>query len=181
MINRKLMHYKFKSTFKDGCILEYQVCRYNVVAETDSSGAIESEILWGNGKPIARKTNGSWYYYIYNAHGDVIGLVSEAGDLENTYEYDAWGNITIETESVDNPIKYAGEYYDDELGMYYLRARYYNPSVKRFTSYDIKEGEILNPPDMDKAILYVHGKGYNAREAERYKTICSGLNFRIIS
>lgn len=124
----------------------------NVVAETDSAGDIESEILWGNGKPLARKTNGSWYYYIYNAHGDVVGLVNDTGTVVNTYEYTPWGEIHNETEIVDNPIKYAGEYYDDELGMYYLRARYYDPSTKRFTSYDIEEGEILNPLDMNRYV-----------------------------
>ncbi len=92
----------------------------------------------------------AWYYYIYNAHGDVIGLVNESGVVENTYEYDAWGNILTETGSIDNPIKYAGEYYDEELDMYYLRARYYDPQIKRFTSYDIEEGEILNPLDMNR-------------------------------
>lgn len=43
--------------------------------------------------------NYNWQYYIYNAHGDVIGLVSDAGAMENTYEYDAWGNITNEIEN----------------------------------------------------------------------------------
>ena len=58
----------------------------NVVAETDSTGAVTDDILWGH-QPLARKTNGSWYYYIYNAHGDVVGLVDDAGTVVNTYEY----------------------------------------------------------------------------------------------
>ena len=123
----------------------------NVVAETDNTGTITDEILWGH-QPLARKVNGSWYYYIYNAHGDVVGLVNESGTVVNTYEYTPWGEIRNETETVDNPIKYAGEYYDDELGMYYLRARYYDPSTKRFTSYDIEEGEIVNPLDMNRYV-----------------------------
>lgn len=53
---------------------------------------------------------------------------------------------------VDNPIKYAGEYYDDELDMIYLRARYYNPQIGRFTSLDIEEGEISNPLDMNRYV-----------------------------
>ena len=52
---------------------------------------------------------------------------------------------------MDNPIKYAGEYYDDELGMYYLRARYYDPMVGRFISRDIKEGDI-SPLDMNRYV-----------------------------
>ena len=64
----------------------------NVVAETDGTGAITEEILWGH-QPLARKINGSWYYYIYNAHGDVVGLVNEAGTVVNTYEYTPWWEI----------------------------------------------------------------------------------------
>ena len=123
----------------------------NVVAETDGTGAITEEILWGH-QPLARKVNGSWYYYIYNAHGDVVGLVNESGTVVNTYEYTPWGEIRNESETVDNPIKYAGEYYDDELGMIYLRASYYNPSIGRFTSLDIEEGEIENPLDMNRYV-----------------------------
>lgn len=123
----------------------------NVVAETDSTGAVTDEILWGH-QPLARKTNGSWYYYIYNAHGDVVGLVNDAGTVVNTYEYTPWGEIRSEAEIVDNPIKYAGEYYDDELDMIYLRARYYNPQIGRFTSLDIEEGEIASPLDMNRYV-----------------------------
>ena len=94
----------------------------------DSTGDITDEIFWGH-QPLARKVNGAWYYYIYNAHGDVVGLVDDNGNIKNTYTYDPWGNILSETETVDNPIKYAGEYYDDELGMIYLRARCYNPQI----------------------------------------------------
>lgn len=114
----------------------------NVIAETDSTGNIVSEVLWGNGKPIGRKVNNEWYYYIYNAHGDVIALTDSSGTIKNSYSYDVWGNIKSESELVDNPIKYAGEYYDNELDMYYLRARYYDPQIGRFTSFDIQEGTV---------------------------------------
>ncbi len=123
----------------------------NVVAETDSTGAVADEILWGH-QPLARKVNGTWYYYIYNAHGDVVGLVDDNGNIKNTYTYDPWGNVLSESENIDNPIKYAGEYYDDELGMIYLRARYYNPQIGRFTSLDIEEGEIASPLDMNRYV-----------------------------
>jgi len=78
--------------------------------------------------------------------------VNDSGTVVNTYEYTPWGEIRNETETVDNPIKYAGEYYDDELDMIYLRARYYNPNIGRFTSLDIEEGEISNPLDMNRYV-----------------------------
>ena len=123
----------------------------NVVAETDAEGTIISETLWGH-KPLARKTGGNWYYYIYNAHDDVIGMVDDEGNLVNNYTYDAWGNVLSETETVENPIKYAGEYYDAELDMYYLRARYYQPQTGRFTSLDILEGDVTSPLDLNRYV-----------------------------
>ena len=121
------------------------------LAEADSDGNVTDEIILGR-QLLARKINGSWYYYIYNAHGDVIGLADDSGSIVNTYKYTPWGEIRSETETVDNPIKYAGEYYDDELGMIYLRARYYDPTVGRFISYDAEEGEISNPLDMNRYV-----------------------------
>ncbi len=78
--------------------------------------------------------------------------MNESGTVVNTYEYTPWGEIRNETETVHNPIKYAGEYYDDELDMIYLRARYYNPQIGRFTSFDIEEGEISNPLNMNRYV-----------------------------
>jgi RHS repeat-associated protein len=39
-------------------------------------------------------------------------------------------------EKIDNPFRYCGEYLDEETGNYYLRARYYDPSIQRFTQED---------------------------------------------
>ena len=101
---------------------------------------------------MARKTGDDWYYYLYNAHGDVIGLTDESGTVVNSYAYSPWGEIRTQTESVTNPIKYAGEYYDDELDMLYLRARYYDPQIGRFISLDAEKGSIQNPMDMNRYV-----------------------------
>jgi RHS repeat-associated protein len=38
-----------------------------------------------------------------------------------------------------SPSFYRGEQYDSDLGLYYLRARYYNPNTGRFMSRDPNE------------------------------------------
>ena len=106
---------------------------------TDIDGKVikenEAEIIVGH-QALAKKIGDAYYYYIYNAHGDVIMMVDESGNIVNQYEYDAWGKITEETETVPNSIKYAGEYYDEETGFIYLRNRMYDPETRRFTSED---------------------------------------------
>ncbi len=39
-------------------------------------------------------------------------------------------------ESVRNPFRYTGREYDAESGLYYYRARYYDPALGRFLSED---------------------------------------------
>lgn len=93
------------------------------------------EIIYGN-TALAKKSGTSYYYYLYNAHGDVTAIVNEAGEIVNSYEYDPWGKITSQSETVANNIKYSGEYYDTETGLIYLRNRYYDPNARRFTTED---------------------------------------------
>jgi len=75
-------------------------------------------------------------YYLFNAHGDVVQLTDAAGAVIQTYDYDAFGNQKSENLADSNPFRYCGEYYDAETGTIYLRARYYDPSVGRFTRQD---------------------------------------------
>ncbi len=65
-----------------------------------------------------------------SAHGDVVGLGSYR------YKYDAFGNIISYNDDDSNPFYYCGEYFDNETQTYYLRARYYNPRIGRFTQQD---------------------------------------------
>jgi RHS repeat-associated protein len=118
------------------------------IAETDKEGNVTAQNIWGH-KPLARKINGKYYYYLYNGHGDVVKIVDESGNIVNRYKYDEWGNILEETEEIENPIRYAGEYFDEESGMYYLRARYYDPVTGRFISKDSYEGTLTNPLSMN--------------------------------
>ena len=73
-----------------------------------------------------------------------LGLDSTASPrlLEN-YTYTTWGKNTGNHSSrvdgggsFDNPIRYAGEYLDEETGNIYLRNRYYSPFYGRFISED---------------------------------------------
>ena len=66
------------------------------------------------------------------------------GEIENLYSYDGFGNILESRERIQNRILYTGQQYDQETGQYYLRARYYNPVIGRFTQEDTYRGDGLN-------------------------------------
>ena len=106
-----------------------------VIAESDGSGQVKAQNIWGY-QVLSRKIDGKYYYYIYNGHGDVIQIVDESGNIVNTYKYDEWGNLLFKDEEIYNPIRYCGEYQDLSSGLIYLRARYYDPSIGRFISED---------------------------------------------
>ena len=59
-----------------------------------------------------------------------------------------------------SPSFYRGEQYDSDLGLYYLRARYYNPNTGRFMSRDPQDNSRLNPNDLHK-YLYANGDPIN--------------------
>ena len=59
------------------------------------------------------------------------------------YEYDAFGGLAMQEQAVEaesNAFRYNGQYTDEETGLIYLRNRYYDPSIGRFTQEDIHIG-----------------------------------------
>ncbi len=100
-----------------------------------------------NGTPIGFIFNGTQYFYMTNQMGDVISITDANGEELVEYEYDEWGKTISVMEMNDNgkffantnPIRYRGYYYDTETGYYYLRSRYYDPSICRFINSDVPE------------------------------------------
>ena len=62
----------------------------------------------------------------------------------NHYEYDAFGNTVVSEEQVHNRFRYNGQQFDPMTSQYYLRARFYNPVIGRFTQEDAYYGDGLN-------------------------------------
>jgi RHS repeat-associated protein len=95
------------------------------------------------------QTGGKSYYYHYNPHGDVVAMTDDSGAVVVKYTYDAWGNAKKQVVSgqtdIKNPFTYAGYMQDDETGMYYLIARYYNPEQGVFISADPDPGDDDDP------------------------------------
>ena len=85
----------------------------------------------------------TYYHYASDELGSITHVVA-GEDILNRYEYDAWGNLTFCEEKVENRFKFNGQQYDPISQQYYLRARYYNPVIGRFTQEDTYRGDGLN-------------------------------------
>jgi RHS repeat-associated protein len=85
------------------------------------------------------------YCYDYDHLGSVIALSESSGDTGQTYEYSVFGEVAVEDANHTNPYMFAGRRYDIEIGLYYNRARYYNPYTGRFLQTDpIGYGDGMN-------------------------------------
>jgi RHS repeat-associated protein len=95
------------------------------------------EQIFRNGiVPISITSNGKTMYYFYNAHGDTVNLTDEVGDLSRSYSYDVFGRERNSMDNDENPLRYAGQYYDESTGNYYMNSRYYDTVSGRFLSQD---------------------------------------------
>ncbi|WP_020059920.1 DNRLRE domain-containing protein [Bacillus sp. 123MFChir2] len=121
----------------------------NPLYETDGSGNVLRQYVYSvDGIRLAMKSQGQTVYYHYNPRGDVIAMTDENGQVVASYEYDAWGNVLKSDAkgiAAENPFGYAGYMYDKEIGMYYLIARYYNPTHGVFLSVDPDPGDEDDP------------------------------------
>jgi RHS repeat-associated protein len=87
-------------------------------------------------QPLAELRSGTADYYEQDGLGSVTSLSNSASALANTYAYDSFGNTTASTGTLRNYFQYTGREFDSEIGIYYYRARFYDPNSGRFMSED---------------------------------------------
>ena len=110
----------------------------NIIAEMNGEGNLTSKYVRGN-KLISKNGN---EYFGYDGHGSVVNISNESGKSIKSYDYDAFGVELNKDANDTNLFRYCGEQYDNETDSIYLRARYYSPSLGRFTTEDpAKDGD----------------------------------------
>jgi RHS repeat-associated protein len=145
----------------DGKITRYVYDNEDIILEYDGEGNLIAEYIHGPGidEPIRMKRDSQTYYYIHDALGSIRALVSSEGYIRQMYEYDAFGEIVqvldeegapipIE-DAIPNPYTFTGREYDPETGLYYYRARYYDPHLGRFLQEDPLRGILVYPQTLN--------------------------------
>ena len=72
-------------------------------------------------------------YYHVDWQGSVIATSDTTGNRVELQSYNAFG---VPSDGTGQPFKYTGRRWDDEVGLYYYRARYYHPTLGRFLQTD---------------------------------------------
>lgn len=101
-----------------------------------TDGAI-SYIYDAAGNPVEHiDANGTVHYYQQDQYGSTRLLTDGTGSVLATYTFDPYGNLTQKTGTADTLLRWNGQAQDAETGLYYLRARYYDPATAQFLSVD---------------------------------------------
>ena len=88
------------------------------------------------------------YFYLRERLGSVRQVIDMYGSVERNYTYSPFGQL-LESGTAEgapsNPFMFTGQWYDDEISQYFLRARMYDPVLMRFTARDPVRGKFTEP------------------------------------
>ena len=74
-------------------------------------------------------------HLLTDALGSTLALTDGAGAVQTSYSYEPYGKTTVSGTASSNSFEYTGRE-NDNTGLYFYRARYYNPGLQRFVSED---------------------------------------------
>jgi RHS repeat-associated protein len=107
----------------------------NFLEERPSTGSSRRFVYgWGIDQALAYVIGGTTTYNVADHLGSIVRITDAAGIPTLTREYDPWGNSL--QGSATSGYAFTGREWDAETGLYYYRARYYDPKVGRFLSED---------------------------------------------
>jgi RHS repeat-associated protein len=121
----------------NGVITRYLYDQGAIIAAYDSKGSVTARYIHGLNidEPLAIQLSKKNYFYHTDGLGSIVTLTNSSGSTAQTYSYDSFGNNTPNG-SISQPFTFTAREYDSETGLYFYRARYYDPKVGRFVTKD---------------------------------------------
>lgn len=133
---------RVKKTSTSGTV-EYLWDGDQIIAEVKGTGAstvVRTYTYYpGVDQPRSVAAQGETYFTSAEPDGSVYGLIRKSDrTVVAQYKYTPWGEIESAGQALDtvSSLRWKGLPYDAETGLYYMRARYYDPVVRRFVGED---------------------------------------------
>lgn len=135
------------------------------VKELDGSlGPVTMEIRYINAVSAGLSSATGSVYYLKDALGSVTDIVNGSGNVVQSYQYSGFGKLAsikngsgVEVTAnapVKTSFKFTGRELDQETGLYYYRARYYDPGIGRFLQQDPDPGQLRSPSTVINRCIY---------------------------
>jgi RHS repeat-associated protein len=107
---------------------------------------------------LHEEMNGAVRYYHHNRRGDTVVLTNATGVVTDRIGYGVYGEIVSRTGTTSTPFLFNGRWgvQTDSNGLYYHRARYYHPALRRFLNQDVVLGWIGSPGSLNR-FAYANG------------------------
>jgi RHS repeat-associated protein len=132
---------------------------YPQVSEELVNGQVVRRYVYGSNGPLyqVQNTGVSWVtnYFVADATGNIRLVLDDSGQITDALDFDGFGNILRRMGTTDLGVGYQGQCRDNDTGLIYLRARWYNPDLGRFMEMDTYEGDQQDPLSLNK---YIFGK-----------------------
>ncbi|MGB7160273.1 MAG: RHS repeat-associated core domain-containing protein [Tepidisphaeraceae bacterium] len=143
---------------------------YAQVLEEKATPSSSPTVTYVIGDDVIGQANssGTLAYLVYDGHGSTRLLTTATGTITERYAFDAFGlGLAHNPGTTGTDFLFAGEQLDSGLGQYYLRARYYDQSVGRFSSFDDFEANASEPTHLHK-YLYAGSNPVGAIDPSGY-------------
>ncbi len=103
-----------------------------------AGSAMATTYLYGLGLISSTDSGGVTSYTLADGLGSTTQLTDSTGAVTDSYSYDVFGSPRTTTGTTANDFRYAGEQRDGNAnrGLYFLRARSYDPTLGRFLQKD---------------------------------------------
>ncbi len=107
---------------------------------------------------LHEETGGVVRYYHFDRRGDTVLLTNNSATVTGTAAYGVYGEMVSSSGTLATPFLFNGRWgvQTDANGLYYHRARYYHPSLRRFLNQDVMLGSITNGASMNR-FAYANG------------------------
>ncbi|MGZ0050504.1 RHS repeat-associated core domain-containing protein [Brevibacillus gelatini] len=129
-----------------------------VLMELEENGAARAYYVYGLGLIGREDAQGEYLCYHMDSRGSTTLLTDKHGRVTDRYTYGVYGELEAHEGSTRQPFCYNGRdgVMTDPNGLYYMRARYYHPGLKRFLNRDVLRGEITDGQTFNR-FAYVNG------------------------
>lgn len=128
-----------------------------LIAETNVIGNILARYHYSaDGRLLAMQRNSQHFFYLLDGLGTPIAMTSAEGLVVVRYRVDAWGNPVATVGDSANIFGFTGYPVDDETGLHYAKARYYDSELGAFLSEDPADGDPMRPVTLHP---YLYGNG----------------------